>query len=391
MQDADSGNSPVEQKLRELAVARASLRHLAVLIAQGEAPETVFAAVTEEALRLLRDGTAAMVRFDSREVTTLLAHAGVGSSRIRVGERLEGLHPAGMIMAVRGTGQPVRIDDTHDVPGAVLYLREGVRSGVAAPIRLEGRLWGAIAVGAGQGRLPLDAEERMAEFADLVAAGVANARDRRAELLASRARLVAASDQVRRRIERDLHDGAQQRLVVLAYRLRMTAESCPEGAVRTEIGNVAAELLSVLEDLQDLCRGIHPAVLSRGGLRPALRMLARRSAVPVTVDVQVGGRLPEPIEVAAYYVVSEMLTNVAKHAHASTVEVDAVVSGQALRVCVHDDGVGGADPARGSGLTGLRDRIEALGGTFTLHSTAGEGTTALCELPVPADRRRWMH
>jgi signal transduction histidine kinase len=269
----------------------------------------------------------------------------------------------------------------YTFPERLLYLREGLRSAVAVPIHVNGRLWGMIAVGSGQGPLPSDTEQRMTEFTDLVATAVANAQNR-AELIASRARLVAASDEARRQIERDLHDGAQQHLVALALRLRAAAAPPERSDIRTETANVAAGLMGVIDDLLEISRGIHPAILSRAGLRPALRTLGRRSAVPVEMDVRIDGRLPEPVEVGAYYVVSEMLTNAAKHARASVVEVDAEASGGTLRVCVRDDGVGGADPERGSGLVGLKDRIEALGGTFSVHSPSGGGTTVSCEIPV---------
>ncbi len=225
----------------------------------------------------------------------------------------------------------------------------------------------------------------MTEFTDLVATAVANAQNR-AELIASRARIVAASDEGRRRIERDLHDGAQQHLVALALRLR-SAAAAPlpgHGEIRTEITDVATGLMGVIDELREISRGIHPAILSTAGLRPALRALGRRSAIPVNMNVRIDGRLPGPVEVGAYYVVSEMLTNAAKHARASVVEVDAEASGGTLRVRVRDDGVGGADPLRGSGLVGLKDRIEALGGTFSMRSPAGGGTMVSCELPVLA-------
>jgi signal transduction histidine kinase len=252
------------------------------------------------------------------------------------------------------------------------------------PIHVKDRLWGMIAVGSGQGSLPPDTEQQMTEFTDLVATVVANAHSR-AELMAARARLVAASDEARRRIESDLHDGAQQRLVSLILRLRLVAEASSEhGEIRTEIEDVAAELAGVIDELRELSRGIHPAILSKAGLRPALRALARRSAVPVVIDVRVHNRLPESVEMGAYCAVSEILANAAKHARASVVEVDAEALGATLRVRVRDDGIGGADPVRGSGLVGLRDRIEALGGTFSVHSPVGCGTTVSCELPVMA-------
>jgi signal transduction histidine kinase len=224
----------------------------------------------------------------------------------------------------------------------------------------------------------------MADFTELVATAIGNA-ESRAEVAASRKRIFAATDETRRRIERDLHDGTQQRLLALALRLRSAAMTAPQesGEFRTKITDVAVGLTGVTNELREIARGIHPAILSRAGLRAALRALGRRSAVPVHMDVRIDGRLPEPVEVGAYYVVSEMLTNAAKHARASVVEVDAEASGGTLRLCVRDDGVGGADPLRGTGLVGLKDRIEALGGTFSLCSPAGSGTTVSCELPVP--------
>ena len=225
----------------------------------------------------------------------------------------------------------------------------------------------------------------MADFTELVATAVGNAQSR-AELAASRARIVAAADQARRRIERDLHDGTQQRLVSLGLGLRLAQSMVPVGLpeLETEIGRVADELTGVVEDLREIARGIHPAILSEGGLGPALHTLARRAAIAVELDVAALGRLPEPVEVAAYYVVSEALTNATRHAHASVAEVGAAASGGTLRVRVRDDGAGGADALRGSGLVGLKDRIEALGGTFSVHSPPGRGTTVSCELPVLA-------
>jgi signal transduction histidine kinase len=377
-------NAEAEQKLRELAGAQASLRRLAMLVARGEPPEVLFAAVTKEVQRYFGGGTARLIRYEVDGTATLLANAGT-ESHVRVGGRWEGYPPTGLTVTVRRTGRAARIDDYRDVPGAEVRLREGILSSVALPIHVNGQLWGMIAVGSGQASLPPDTEQRMTEFTELVATAVANAQSR-AELITSRARIVAASDEVRRRIERDLHDGAQQRLVTLALRLRSAAEpDSGRAELGTEIAGVAAELMGVIDDLREISRGIHPAILSKAGLRPALRALGRRSAVPVEMDVRVEGRLPEPVEVGAYYVVSEMLANAAKHARASMIQVDAETSGGTLRVRVHDDGIGGATPARGSGLLGLKDRIEALGGTFSVHSPAGRGTTVSCQLPVNAD------
>jgi signal transduction histidine kinase len=195
---------------------------------------------------------------------------------------------------------------------------------------------------------------------------------------------VAASDQARRRIERDLHDGTQQRLVSLLLDLRAAEVAAPPelSGLRAQLGRVADGLATTLDDLREISRGIHPAVLSEGGLGPALKALARRSAVPVELDLRVGRRLPERVEVAAYYVVSEALANAAKHAHASVAFVQAQVGDGGLHLSVRDDGVGGATPGRGSGLVGLTDRVEALGGTISVASPAGRGTTLLVDLPV---------
>jgi signal transduction histidine kinase len=376
-------NAQAEQELRTLTDIQSALRRLAMLVARGEPPEAVFAAVTNEVLRYFGNGTARMIRYEADGTSTLVANAGTTGPHVRVGKRWEGYPAAGLTAAVWKTGRPARVDDYRDLPGGEPYVREGLRSAIGMPIVVDGRLWGIIAVGSGEGPLPEGTEQRMTVFTDLVATAVANAQNR-AELIASRARIVAASDAARRRIERHLHDGVQQRLLTLALRLRSAAALPESDEIRTETADVARELMSVINELQEISRGIHPAVLTRAGLRPALRALGRRSVVPVDIDVRIEGRLPGPAEVAAYYVASEMLTNAAKHARASVVEVEAEASGARLRVCVRDDGVGGADPGRGSGLVGLRDRIEALGGTFSLHSPAGAGTTVTCELPLLA-------
>jgi signal transduction histidine kinase len=206
----------------------------------------------------------------------------------------------------------------------------------------------------------------------------------REELAASRARIVAAADQARRRIERDLHDGTQQRLVSLVLDLRAAEAAVPpeRPELRTQLAQVADGLTGALEELRELSRGIHPAILSEGGLPPALKALARRSAVPVELEVDVQARLPEPVEAAAYYVVSEALANAAKHARASVAQVQAQARDGRLRLSVRDDGVGGATPGGGSGLIGLADRVEALGGTIKVHSPAGQGTSLQVELPI---------
>jgi signal transduction histidine kinase len=234
-----------------------------------------------------------MIRFELDGTATLVANEGTTGPHVRVGRRWEGYPATGLTATVLRTGRAARVDDYRDIPGGQPYLAEGLRSAVAVPVHVHGRLWGMIAVGSGQGPLPPDTEQRMSEFTELVATAVANAQSL-AELTTSRARIVAASDETRRRIERDLHDGAQQRLVALALRLRIAAEPSTErGEPRNEMA--AAELMGVVDELREISRGIHPAILSTAGLRPALRALGRRSVVPVGLDVRVDGRLSESV------------------------------------------------------------------------------------------------
>jgi signal transduction histidine kinase len=242
-------------------------------------------------------------------------------------------------------------------------------------------LWGVLGAATSLAEpLPPDAEARLVSFGELVATAIANA-DSRAQLMASRARIVAAADETRRRIERDLHDGAQQQLVTLMLDLQLVqADAPPE--LGGGLSRIAERVSDVLDQVREISRGIHPALLSELGLTGALQALARRSALPVELDLRTGRRLPDQVEVAAYYAVSEALANAAKHALASVVHVELDTPDTAVRLAIRDDGIGGADPAKGSGLTGLRDRIEAVGGTFDVTSPAGGGTTLLIEIPV---------
>jgi signal transduction histidine kinase len=249
-----------------------------------------------------------------------------------------------------------------------------------------GRLWGVIAASRKREEpFPADTEAKIARFTELVATAIANA-EARAELTASRARIVATADRARRRIERDLHDGAQQRLVSLALRLRTAAAAIPpeQDGLHQELISIGSELDDALDDPRELSRGIHPAILSEGGPRPGLRTVARRSPVPVELQVGMEKRLPERVEVAAYYVIAEALANVAKHARASVMQVEVDTDDGRLRLAIRDDGVGGADPGRGSGLVGLKDRVEAIGGALHMESRPGQGTRLLVELPTDA-------
>jgi signal transduction histidine kinase len=380
-------------ELTRLLEEQAALRLVATLVARGIQPVEIFSAVAEEIRRLLDADNAGIARFehDGKSVV-VVGIAGEDPVRWPAGTRVE-LPGYAALAVVWRTGRSARVDEDQwssvSDPAADRLRELGIRSVVASPINVEGRLWGAVNAWTRRGPFPSDAADRMADFTELVATAVGNAQGR-AELAASRTRIVAAADQARRRIERDLHDGTQQRLVSLGLELRLAQGMVPAElpGLQTEIGKVADELTGVIEDLREIARGIHPAVLSDGGLGPALRTLARRAAIAVELDVAAIGRLPEPIEVAAYYVVSEALINATRHARASVVEVGVEASGGTLRVCVRDDGAGGADPLGGSGLVGLRDRIEALGGAFSVHSPAGGGTTVCCELPVLASARQ---
>jgi signal transduction histidine kinase len=304
-----------------------------------------------------------------------------------VGTRLQ-LGGRNVSTLVFQTGEAARLDDYADSSGAIGDWSRDLRlqGSVGVPVSVEGRLWGVMIVSSRNDPIPVDTEARLAGFTELVATALANA-EARAALTASRARIVAAADAARRGIERDLHDGAQQRLVSLALHLQTTVrDAVPPGAdeLTEQLDTVAAEIVSVVDELRELARGLHPAALAEGGLHPALKTLARRSAVPVRLQVDLDGRLPEPIELAAYYVVAEALTNTVKHAHATVIDVHAAADHGTLRVQVRDDGHGGADPTTGTGLIGLTDRVEALGGRLTVSSPPGSGTVMQVALPLTA-------
>jgi signal transduction histidine kinase len=372
--------------LRLLAEEQSALRRVATLVARGESPSGVFAAVVTEVYRLLGADITALFRYEPDGTATAVAVHSEHGQAIAVGARAA-LGVETVVEAVFRTGRAARLDG----PGRGVRSAHGAFSSglefharIGAPIVVAGRLWGVMtcAWSAPEG-MPIGVEGRVNEFTELVATAVANA-DGRAQLTASRARIVAAADDERRRIERDLHDGTQQRLVSLALELRGAEAAVPpeQEELREQLAHLARGLAAATEDLQRISRGIHPAILSEGGLGPALRTLARRSAIPVELNVQTDRRLPQPAEVAAYYVVSEALTNAAKHARASTVHVDVTARDSLVELRVRDDGVGGADAGRGSGLIGLTDRVEALGGSIEIASPAGRGTCLHVQIPI---------
>ncbi|MDT5265286.1 MAG: hypothetical protein QOI90_1912 [Mycobacterium sp.] len=371
---------------RVLAEQQAALRRVATLVARGSAASEVFSSVAVELARCLGVCVATLIRFQADGTSIVVAaHDEGGSPTMLVGERfaVEGDNVAAMVL---NTGRAARLDDHDNAYGpAAARIRElGLRSGVGAPIAVGGRLWGAAVVGSSRSEpLPVDTEARVEDFADLVATAIANA-ESHAQLTASRARIVAAADSARRSFERDLHDGAQQRLVSLGLAVRTAETSVPPELreLKEQISHIATGLAGVSEDLREISHGIHPAIVSRGGLGAALKTLARRSAVPVDLEVGVDLQLPECAEVAAYYVVSEALTNVAKHAQASEVNVRVEADEANLHLWIRDDGIGGADSGNGSGLTGLIDRVEAIGGTLEISSLPGNGTSLIVKIPL---------
>jgi len=377
-------NTAARDELREVADKQTALRRVATLAAGGAPPPQVFAAVAKEVQRMVPSEFVYIGRYnEDRTVTYVAAWDGGRAFGDEVTLPLGGRN---LTTRVYESGRPARLDTYEDASGlsiATAHAR-GITSGVGAPIMVGGHLWGVVVASVTSGRdIHPDTERRLAEFTELLAVAISNA-EAQADLTVSRARIVTTADETRRRIERDLHDGAQQRLVSLALQLRSARATVPPelGELAAEFERAAVGLTDAVEELRELAQGIHPAALAEGGLGPALRILARRSSVPAKLEVRVDGRLPEPIEVAAYYVVSEALTNTAKHAEASVVEVEVEIADSALRVSVRDDGVGGAVLARRSGLVGVKDRVEALGGRILVESPPGEGTSIQVELPL---------
>jgi GAF domain-containing protein len=379
-------NAQSRADLARLAQEQAALGRVATLVASGVPPEQVFAAVTGEVGRLLIVDYAGLGRYESDGTLTFVASWGRAVEFVPVGSRWSVGGGRDISTLIFETGRPARIDSYVEASGrlSVAASDRGVRSSVGTPIIVEGRLWGVMgAASSGERPLPADTELRLASFTELVAMAIGNA-ESRSELEASRVRIVAAGDEMRRRIERDLHDGAQQQLVSLMLELRKAEAMQPQVArdLKAQLVRTGEALADVLDGLQEISRGIHPAILSKGGLGPAFKALSRRSAVPVELEVRAERRLPGYIEVAAYYVASEALANAAKHAQASVVMIELDAQDAILRLAIRDDGVGGADPSRGSGLVGLADRIEALGGRFEMTSPLGKGTAMFIAVPI---------
>ena len=375
-------NTAIRQAHAQLAEEQAALRRVATLVAHDVPPGAIFAAVTEEVAQVFYSN-AAVLRFEDGAAVVCV---GATNIDIPIGTRWE--FQEGMASAeVYRTGRSARIEkkDWAAIGGSVgeASRRLGTLSHVGCPIVVEDHLWGAMVVGSTHDLLPPDAETRLERFTELIATAISNA-TARTELIESRARIVAAGDEARRTIERDLHDGTQQRLVSLALAANAAAAELPPQSsdVREKFSRIAAGLGTAVEELQELSRGIHPAILTDAGLGPALEALALRSPIPVELEVMTRERFPQPVEVAAYFAASESLANAAKHSQASRIDVALTLENEGLLLSVRDDGIGGADPARGSGLVGLRDRVEALGGSLEATSKPGDGTSLVAGLPI---------
>jgi PAS domain S-box-containing protein len=376
-------NADARRALERVASEQATLRRIATLVAEGRQPGEIFAVVIEEVGRLFGTDLTTVGKFEDDPPAFVAVALGKGI-QVEVGTSWALDDPLTAVRTFQ-SGRSVRVNERlrERSPGlADMLARLDVVSTVSSPIIVEGRLWGAVMVSR-KDELPVGTEERLDKFTELVATAVANA-EGKSQLAASRRRIVAASDETRQRIERDLHDGTQQRLVSLGLAVRAAEASLPpeRDDLRAQLSAVAAGLVAAVEDLQEISRGIHPAILSKGGLGPALRVLAHRSPIPVDLDIATDTRLTEPIEVAAYFVASEALANAAKHSQASRIDVILEQRERSLLLSVRDDGVGGADSTRGSGLVGLTDRVEALGGSIGIQSGEQNGTQITAELPL---------
>jgi signal transduction histidine kinase len=377
---------------RKLAEEQTALRRVATQVARGATPAELYPAAVVELSGGLGVDNVALLQYESGGATVIAGCRDLhGQPTMHAGGEHLSLAGDNVSSQILLHGRPARMDSYVGATGsAAERIRSlGLHSVAGAPIFADGRVWGVLLVGSARaGALPAGTERRIEDFADLVSTAIANA-EIRAELTASRARVVTAADHARQRFERDLHDGVQQHVVSLSLQLRRVEALVPPDLheLRAQVSDAVAGLGAIAAELREVSRGIHPAILSRGGLGPAIKALARRSSIPVGLDLGVHSRLPEQVEVAAYYIVAEALTNAAKHASASEVIVEAVIEAGNFRLTICDNGIGGAAVSRGSGLIGLKDRIEALGGRLDVVSPAGGGTTLTANIPCDASLR----
>jgi signal transduction histidine kinase len=372
-------------RLQALLAEQAALRRVATMVAASTPAPALFDQVCQELGQLLAVTSTDMIRFEGEGFATVVGSwTGDETPAFPIGERIP-VEGESVTAKLYRSGRPERVDDYDNVESELAErIREfGIRSVVGAPIFVAGRLWGAIMASSEVARVfPPETEARIGNFAELVTAALANV-DAREQLAASRARIVEAGDAARRRIERDLHDGAQQRLVSLALILgRFEASLVPGSAPTRDLAEARTELEAALEELRELARGIHPSVLTDRGLEAALEGVAGRSSVPVELRLDRCAELPLSVQTTAYFVVLEALTNASKHAGSDRIDVRVDVRDAQAIVEVRDNGSGGADAERGSGLCGLADRVVALGGTLEIESPAGVGTTIRARIPI---------
>jgi signal transduction histidine kinase/ketosteroid isomerase-like protein len=381
----DAVRVPARGEAARVAEEQAALRRIATLVAHGVSQLELFTAVTEELGWLVAADPTSLMRVGPDDTLTLVAAWSARNAEFPIGSQ----QPVDdSLRALLDAARPWRWGPEDQLPPSGPFVEEaralGIRTSVAVPIVVDGRVWGVLFASSTEDRpLAEDAEARIAGFSELVATAIANA-ESRAELVASRARLAATADETRRRIQRDVHDGAQQRLVQAVVTLKMAKAVLDEesGPASDLVDEALQNAERAAVDLRELVRGILPASLTRGGLRAGVESLVESTGVPVSVEIP-SQRLPLGLETTAYFVVAEALTNVVKHARANASHVRATIDGARLRVEVEDDGVGGADPGDGTGIVGLADRVAAAGGELTITSPAGKGTTVVAELPMP--------
>ena len=366
------------ERLERLLQEQAALRRVAMLVARDAPARVIFESVCEEVAAVLGVTTTNLVRYEDDGTATVVgAWAQEGAPLMPVASIPLPLDGGTVAPRVQRSGRTVRVDDYGGLDDVLARrLREvGIRSAVGAPIVVAGRLWGAvIAADSRAYHLAPDAEQRISTFAQLITDALANT-DAREQLAASRARILKAGDEERRRLGRDLHDGAQQQLVSAVISLQLAQKRWQDrGRARQLVDDALEHAQAAIGDLRELAAGIHPSVLTDRGLHAALETLGSRAPVPVELVTQLPDRLPMSVETTAYFLVAEALTNVGKYARASRASVTVRVAGDELDIEVLDDGVGGANPAAGSGLRGLADRVAALQGTLDVASPPGRGT-----------------
>src|SRR3954452_22678467 len=373
---------PTVERLERLLKEQAALRRVAMLVARDAPARVIFESVCEEVAAVLGVTTTNLVRYEDDGTASVVgAWAQDGAPLMPVASVPLPLNGGTVAPRVQRSGRTVRIDDYGGLDDVLarrlreVGIRPGIGSAVGAPIVVAGRLWGAvIAADARPYHLPADAEQRLSTFAQLITDALANT-DAREQLAASRARILKAGDEERRRLGRDLHDGAQQQLVSAVISLQLAQKRWSDrGRARQLVDDALEHAQAAIGDLRELAAGIHPSVLTDRGLHAALETLGSRAPVPVELVTQLPDRLPMSVETTACFLVAEALTNVGKYALPSRASLTVRVAGDELDIEVLDDGVGGANPAAGSGLRGLADRVAALQGTLDVTSPSGRGT-----------------